>query len=333
MARRRRSSRAPCARSAARPRRRPGRQVGAVARRWPLPAPREVPGDVGYGGAAIRLAASCQPSAAAHRVLVAVEAIAAERGQVDPADEGDLVVDDHELLVVAVHRTLAHVELAANTRCRGSAPRATLRTAARSGLNSGSGGPAHSSTRTSTRSASSASRSRSGRACGVARQAELRRRRASPRCARATARPIAASHRGERLLAVDQHLDVVAGADRCPGRPPAPALPGRQRLGPPQAVEPAPVVAAQHRLEAVAGLLVHPVEPRRQHHGSHRGVNTGSVVGFLTWPQHPSRRGTTRLSWAYRPRCRSRSSWSGSWRTPTSRCCSTRYDGSRPRPV
>ena len=47
---------------------------------------------------------------AAIRVVARVEPVAAERGQVDPADERDLAVDDHELLVVAVHRPLAGVE-------------------------------------------------------------------------------------------------------------------------------------------------------------------------------------------------------------------------------
>ena len=53
---------------------------------------------------------------AAHRVLAGVVAIAAERGDVDTADERDLAVDDHELLVMAVHRTLMRVELAAHAR-------------------------------------------------------------------------------------------------------------------------------------------------------------------------------------------------------------------------
>ncbi len=45
-----------------------------------------------------------------------VEPIAAEAGQVDPADEGDLVVDDHELLVVAVGEALVTVEHALDPR-------------------------------------------------------------------------------------------------------------------------------------------------------------------------------------------------------------------------
>ena len=42
----------------------------------------------------------------------AVEAVAREAGEVDAADECDLVVDDHELLVMAVQRPLVRVERA-----------------------------------------------------------------------------------------------------------------------------------------------------------------------------------------------------------------------------
>ena len=57
------------------------------------------------------------------RVLGVVPAVARERGEVDPADERDLVVDDHELLVMAVHRALARVEHASDRACRPSARR------------------------------------------------------------------------------------------------------------------------------------------------------------------------------------------------------------------
>ena len=43
-----------------------------------------------------------------------VVAVAGQRRQVDPADEGDLVVDDHDLLVVAVQRPRAGLELGAD---------------------------------------------------------------------------------------------------------------------------------------------------------------------------------------------------------------------------
>ena len=49
---------------------------------------------------------------AACRMSAGVEAVARLRREVDPADEGDAVVDHDRLLVVAVHRTLACVEAA-----------------------------------------------------------------------------------------------------------------------------------------------------------------------------------------------------------------------------
>ena len=49
---------------------------------------------------------------AVHQMITGVEAIAAERGQVDTADERDLAVDDHQLLVVAMHRPLVGVKRA-----------------------------------------------------------------------------------------------------------------------------------------------------------------------------------------------------------------------------
>ena len=45
-----------------------------------------------------------------------VEAVAGLVSEVDPPDEGQPVVDDDRLLVVAVHRTLVAVEFAADPR-------------------------------------------------------------------------------------------------------------------------------------------------------------------------------------------------------------------------
>jgi hypothetical protein len=50
------------------------------------------------------------------RVLARVVAVARERREVDAADEGQLVVDDHELLVVAVHHPRARIQLAVDLR-------------------------------------------------------------------------------------------------------------------------------------------------------------------------------------------------------------------------
>ena len=68
-----------------------------------LPAQREVGGDVADDRAAQARARVVPADALAVRVLARVVAVAGQRGQVDPADERDLVVDDHDLLVVAVH--------------------------------------------------------------------------------------------------------------------------------------------------------------------------------------------------------------------------------------
>ena len=48
----------------------------------------------------------------AHRMITGVETVPAERGQVDAPDERDLAVDDHQLLVVAMHRPLMRVKRA-----------------------------------------------------------------------------------------------------------------------------------------------------------------------------------------------------------------------------
>jgi hypothetical protein len=45
-------------------------------------------------------------------MVVRVKAIATERGQIYPADERDLAVDDDELLVVTMHRALVKIERA-----------------------------------------------------------------------------------------------------------------------------------------------------------------------------------------------------------------------------
>ena len=82
-----------------------------------LPAQREVRGDVAHDRAA-QQAGRVVPAdlLLLVRVLGGVVAVAGQRRQVDAADERDLVVDDHELLVVAVHHPRARVELALDLR-------------------------------------------------------------------------------------------------------------------------------------------------------------------------------------------------------------------------
>ena len=73
-------------------------------------------GDVGRDRALETCACVVPPERVARRVEAVVEAVACERGEIDPADERDAVVDDHELLVVAVHRPLLGVELHLDAR-------------------------------------------------------------------------------------------------------------------------------------------------------------------------------------------------------------------------
>jgi hypothetical protein len=67
-------------------------------------------------GPATRALASCQPTWPRARWPLLSKRIAGFRGQVDSADEGDAVVDDDRLLVVAVHRPLLRIERAADLR-------------------------------------------------------------------------------------------------------------------------------------------------------------------------------------------------------------------------
>ena len=64
----------------------------------------------------MRAQASCQPTLDARRVVVRVVAVAGFGGEVDAADEGDSVVDDDRLLVMAVHRPFLAVEGALDLR-------------------------------------------------------------------------------------------------------------------------------------------------------------------------------------------------------------------------
>jgi hypothetical protein len=49
-------------------------------------------------------------------MLAGVKAVTAKRREVDPTDECDLAVDDHELLVVTMHRTLMSIERTLHAR-------------------------------------------------------------------------------------------------------------------------------------------------------------------------------------------------------------------------
>src|SRR5436190_3107040 len=81
-----------------------------------LPAEREVRGDVRRRRAFDPCRCVMPADSSGRQVCRRVEAVAAEVRQVEPADERDPPVEDHELLVVAVHRSLPVVESARDSR-------------------------------------------------------------------------------------------------------------------------------------------------------------------------------------------------------------------------
>ena len=67
-------------------------------------------GDITHDRAA-QLGGDIVPTETSARlVLSTVPSISRQRGEVDAADEGDRVIDDHELLVMAVHGPLAGIQ-------------------------------------------------------------------------------------------------------------------------------------------------------------------------------------------------------------------------------
>jgi hypothetical protein len=98
-------------------------------------------------------------------VGAAVVPVALEGGKVDPADERHRVLDDDDLLMMAVQRTFPGVEDALYARAAVN-PSRTVVPILRVGWNIGIGGPADNNTRTGTRWATSASSSRSVGAAG-----------------------------------------------------------------------------------------------------------------------------------------------------------------------
>ena len=146
------------------------------------------------------------------RVRIGVVAVAGERGEVDAADERDLVVDDHELLVVALHHPAVRVELALDLRPLHQRVALGLDEPT-TGLEDGHG---------RARPHEHADRDPLG---GLAQQVADRRRlprarvevglevpRADVHVALGAADRL--GHRRQRVLAVDQHLERVALARR-----------------------------------------------------------------------------------------------------------------------
>src|SRR5204863_4921874 len=81
-----------------------------------LPAKAEVLGHVADRRPFEAASGVVPPEPFTSRVIAPVEAAPRVVGQVDPADEGDSVVDDDELFVMAVHRALPRVQRAADAR-------------------------------------------------------------------------------------------------------------------------------------------------------------------------------------------------------------------------
>ena len=198
---------------------------------------------------------------AARGMLARVEPVSAERRQVDAPDKGHAAVHDDELLVVAVHRPLLRVEPDADPRP------ARERVAHLAHL-----GPRRVKERQ--RGARPREDTDVGAPGDVGEQ--LPQRRASPRAAkRRRERPAGEADGGarpcdrlldtrQRLLAVDEQLDRVAGAR--PGLAGCPAA-GRRREGtlPADPRESAPVVRSNEPLDALADRVVHPVDGDVRH--------------------------------------------------------------------
>ena len=233
--RRRRPSRAPCARPApGRRRDRAGRRDrGERARPVTVAPPRaEVLVDVGHRRAAQAGRHVVPAEAAAHRVARGVEAVAGQRrrGRCRPRTRPRRRRRRSSRGGSA--SGARGVQRAADVRPARELRRARCARALRRGEKTGSGAPAHSSTRTSTRSATSASSSRSGSASVVAGQAEARASRASRRCARSDRAPaIASAMRGSACAPSIEHLELAAVAHRRLARGPQPSV-GAGRAAP-----------------------------------------------------------------------------------------------------
>ncbi len=97
---------------------------GGPGRREPLaghllPAHPEVAGDI-FDDRPLRQHGRVVPAGAApDRMTSAVETVAVEVGEVDPADKRLTAVDDHELLVMTVHRSLATIGCDVKSRAIG----------------------------------------------------------------------------------------------------------------------------------------------------------------------------------------------------------------------
>ena len=185
-------------------------------------------------------------------MVARVEPVAAERGEVDPADERGLAVDDDELLVVAVHRPLVCVERERDARA--------VRERVADGGDAAPVGVEERQRRSRPRQHAyldalrRARRAGRGACAGRPRAGGSRARRTSRR-ARPTRAPIRSRPRSPRALGtVDHHVDRVARARRRRRR--GPATGGRGEHGLADAREPAAMVVGDEPLDQGAGAIV-----------------------------------------------------------------------------
>ena len=214
-------------------------------------------GDVGDDRAAQARAGVVPAEAPARGMRARVPAVAAEVGEVDAADEGDLVVDDHELLVVAVQGRSCPSRATRTPVSRASSRRLGADAAARR-REDAQGAPAHSSTRTSTpratvspaaRAARCGGSSRSSAKCGAACQPAMRTERRAPRIASAIAGSTCAPSISTSIVQPSRG----AGASRHHGEP---SSGGSQRVEPAEPPQPEAVVRGQRALDGVADQAV-----------------------------------------------------------------------------
>ena len=193
-------------------------------------------------------------------MVVRVEPVARLRGEVDPADERDAVVDDDRLLVMAVHRPLLRVESALNLRVLGQ-PVAHRRDISPRGAEERKRRPGpdeHAHVEPLGQFGEEVPKDER-----VAITALERERRSEVPPGDVDVRLRAAQrvdHRRQRLRAVDQNLDAVAGSRRkLPGGPLARL--GMESVRPPDPLQSPPVMTA----DLFGDLFTHPTLERKGH--------------------------------------------------------------------
>ena len=262
----------------------------------------------------------------ARRVVAPVEAVARLGGEVDAADERDAVVDDDRLLVVAVHRPLLRVERALDLRAAHEAiahlPHVSARGTEERQRRACPHEDAHVDALRQLGRAGCGARAARRRA-----RARSRARSASPSGGCATRGAQRLRDRRQRLRAVDEDLERVAGPRRRVARRP-PTGRRLQRLEPADPREAPPVVAA----DLLRDLLAEPAFDGEERLGGSAAAGRAPLRSCGSGRRSASR---ARTRSGRRRRCRaatSRTTGSTSFASaPSSPTAVVRVD-SRPRP-